>query len=101
MDPEKLVRVWFHSHEEDEGDRVVYRSQSYDFPRSRAPRELLTVEPDGTVAFGKPGPADASTYRQGAWELAGDVLTLSGAGGPQKYQIDSVDDEKLVLRRLR
>lgn len=101
MDTEKLARVWFHSHEEGEGDRIVYRSQSYDFPRSRTPRDSLNIQPEGTVGLGEPGPADASIYRQGAWTLASDVLTLSGPGGPTEYQIESVDDEKLVLRRLR
>jgi hypothetical protein len=100
MDTSKLARVWFHSHEEDDGDRVVYRSAEFDFPRSRAPRDSLVIEPDGTAAIGGAGPADRTISTQGTWEVSGDVLELSTSGSPVGWVIEQLADDVLILRRL-
>jgi hypothetical protein len=100
VDTNKLEGVWFHSHEEDHNDCVVYRRDSYDFPRSRAPRASLTFKPDGNAAIGRPGPADAADYSFGGWDLADSILTLSVSGRHTVFEIISVDEEMLVLRRL-
>ncbi len=99
VDEKKLAGVWFHSHEEDQADRVVYRPTSYELPRSRAPRESLTIDPSGSCTFGGPGPADASTSETGTWQATGDELTLLRAGRKEVYEIVSLDDDALVLRR--
>lgn len=99
VDVGKLYGVWFHSYEEDQGDRVVFRDQSYDFPRSRAPRRSLTIEPDGSVAFGAPGPADASTFTEGNWDVSKGLLRISQLGRLEVYDIESLEDTLLVLQR--
>lgn len=99
MDVSKLAGVWFHSHEEDEGDRKVYRNESYEFPRSRAPRESLALQEDGTVAFGGPGPADQTVSSAGTWEVTGGLLSLSTPSGHEEWEIEALDDDRLILRR--
>jgi hypothetical protein len=99
MDVSKLVGLWFHSHEEDERDRTVYRRDSWDFPRSRAPRSSLRIEEDGTVVFGRPGPADETVSDRGAWKVADDVVTLFAPGGHEVWVVDSLDADRLILRR--
>lgn len=99
IDVGKLVRRWFHSHEEDQGDRVVYRGETYDFPRARAPRRSMAFDSDGTVVLGEPGPADASSFGEGTWSVSGATLTLTAAGTREIYQIESLEAGLLVLRR--
>src|SRR5690242_6845650 len=41
-------KTWLHSHEDDRGDTIVYRPNSYDFPRSRG-RTGFMLEADGSV----------------------------------------------------
>ncbi len=50
VDSQRLVGIWFHAFEEDEGGRRVYRDQSYEVPLSRAPRLSLVHESDGSSA---------------------------------------------------
>jgi hypothetical protein len=97
MDASRLVGLWFHSHEEDEGGRKVYRDRSYDFPRSRAPRPSLKIEEDGTATFGRPGPADETIPSRGTWEL-NNVLTLSAPGTHEVWEIESLEEGRLILR---
>jgi hypothetical protein len=99
MDPSELVGAWFHSHEEDRGDLKVYRDSSYEFPRSRAPRESLRIVEDGSVTFGRPGPTDAAIASPGRWELDGDVLKLSGLR-EEAWTIETLEHGRLVLRPL-
>ena len=98
MDASKLTGLWFRSHEEDEGDRIVYRGTSHEFPPARAPRPSLALEPDGTAAVGQAGPADKTISTSGTWELSGDILKLSTAGVPVEWQIETLDDDLLILR---
>jgi hypothetical protein len=98
MDVSKLLGLWFHSYEEDEGARKVYRDRSYDFPLSRAPRPSLNIEAGGTVRFGAAGPADQTISSSGRWELADDTLTLSAAGTREVWQVESLDEGRLILR---
>jgi hypothetical protein len=76
MDASKLVGLWFHLHEEDEGGRKVYRDRSYDFPLTRAPRPSLTLGEDGTATFGRPGPARGPgfSHRQAGSPCFVDIL---------------------------
>jgi hypothetical protein len=99
VDVNKLAGVWFHLHEEDEGDRTVYRNESYEFPRSRAPRRSLVLNPDGTASLGGPGPADETLASQARWEVSGTTLTLDSPRGQEQWEIETLDDDRLVLRR--
>ena len=95
----KLVGVWFHSHEEDEGDRIVYRNEAFDFPRSRVPRASLVIESDGTAAIGSAGPADETISEPATWEVDGNVLKVSTTEAPLEWEIEALDDDRLILRR--
>ena len=54
MDLEKLVGRWVHAHEEDDGDRVVYRASGYAFPPSRG-RDAFTLDQNGVARIDYPG----------------------------------------------
>jgi len=99
---ETLCRRWIHSHEEDEGDKLVYRPDDYAFPPARG-RRLLELHRDGSAAVGGPGPTDRPEAAVAAWALRGRTLTVeaSGAQPPQRvYEIVSSGADKLVLRRV-
>jgi hypothetical protein len=98
MDVDKLVGLWFHSHEEDEGGHKVYRDPSYNFPLSRAPRPSIKLEEGGTATFGHPGPADETISSPGTWELADNVLRFSAPGTDELWEIESLEEGRLVLR---
>ena len=95
-----LTGSWLHSHEEDAGDRLVFRSADYDFPPARG-REGFELLPDGDLRQSGPGPDDRTQTARGRWKLERGELQLDIAGGRQeRYTVESVDRGHLVLRRL-
>lgn len=99
IDASKLPGVWFHSHEEDEGERVVFRGLAYEFPPSRMPRAVMRLMPDGVAMSGQPGPDDRPREQRGSWSLDGRVLTIDMPGVHEEYVIESVEDDVLIARR--
>jgi hypothetical protein len=97
----KLSGVWFHSHEEDHEDVLVYRGRSYNFPRARAPRQSLEFKSDGTLVIGAPGPDDKATTTRGSWKVTENTLVLSTAGITKVYEIRTIEEDVLFLRLLR
>jgi hypothetical protein len=97
-----IARAWTHSHEEDAEGRIVYRSSEYAFPPGRRPRTTLELAPDGQLRYsGGPAPDDRRTPYTGSWALADDELRLQVEGRPQeRYQVESADEQRLVLRRM-
>jgi len=83
-----------HSHEEDDGDRVVLRRPSRPFPPARG-RVRLTLQPGGEIEAVKPGPDDRPVAAAGAWTPT--TISAEALGG--ELAIESADDERLVLRR--
>jgi hypothetical protein len=57
IDPNLLHRRWLHSREEDTGDEMVFRPESYDFPPARG-RTGFELSPDGSVLDLGVGPTD-------------------------------------------
>ena len=100
MDRDRLVGVWYHSHEEDRGDRLVYRGPGFEFPRSRAARDSITLHEDGSAATGRAGPVDAAELEHGAWVLDGETLTMTIGGRELAYEVESAAAETLVLRPI-
>ena len=99
IDRDALARRWVHSHEEDEGSEIVFRTDDFSFPPSRG-RTVLDLRSDGTVAGSTPGAADVPESSEGRWELADDRLVIEGESAPiPGGRIVSVDDERLVLER--
>ena len=90
--------TWVHSHEEDEGDRVVLRPPSYAFPPSRG-RASLSLEPGGAIAVRHPGPDDRTVASDGEWSLDGNRLSIVAPWLAGEYDVESADADALVLRK--
>jgi hypothetical protein len=99
QEKEYLAQRWVHSHEEDTDQEMVFRPASFNFPLSRG-RRSIDIKPNGSVLESGPGPTDRTEIAEGAWKLAGDQLTLTGAGkSNRQYRIMTVDPEKLVIQK--
>jgi hypothetical protein len=85
---------WVHSHEEDEGDRVVLRRPDRPFPPARG-RVRLTLQPGGEIEGAQPGPDDRPVSAAGTWTP--DTLSTDALGG--ELAVESASDDTLVLRR--
>jgi hypothetical protein len=94
-----LMRAWTHAHEEDEGDRLVFRPADYAFPPARG-RDSFALGANQELARGGPGPDDRRTTQTGTWSLDGRQLILRVPGRPEeRLEVVSVDPEKLIVRR--
>lgn len=62
------VGVWMHAHEDEAGDRLVFRRAEAAPPPSRG-RAMLTFKADGSVSGTRPGPDDRPVPVQGQWTL--------------------------------
>jgi hypothetical protein len=94
-----IVGDWLHSHEEDEPGRQVFRRRGHPFPPSRG-RRGFELAADGEVREVAPGPDDRTRRTTGTWELDGNRLVLRVDGrAPEEFAIDSVEPDRLVLRR--
>jgi hypothetical protein len=83
-----------HSHEEDDGDRVVLRRPDRPFPPARG-RVRLTLRPGGEIEALKPGPDDRPVAATGAWTPT--TITAEALGG--ELDVESADADTLVLKR--
>jgi len=54
-----LYTLWFHSYEEDDDYKQVYRPSSYDFPLSRG-RDAFEIRKNGDFISYSSGPVDLS-----------------------------------------
>jgi hypothetical protein len=96
-----LHRQWFHSHEEDTGNLMVFRPSSYRFPPSRG-RKGYTFQPDGIYIESGPGPTDVPVSSKGTWRLkAHGVLALISPAGVQELllRIISLEPDRLVVQK--
>ena len=96
-----LVGHWRHSHEEDRGDRLVFRPESYAFPLSRG-RVAFKLDADGRAMRYPIGADDRSGAVAGKWRLDGArlVITDAGAAAPsQIWKIVSAARDRLVVER--
>ena len=100
IDERGLCGFWIHADDEDEPDRLVFRTASHVFPPRRKPREALKLDAGGVAEAGLPGPADRNIRERESWSLEGDRLTISGSTPLSgRFQVIAVDEESLVLRR--
>ena len=83
-----------HSHEEDDGDRVVLRRPDHPFPPARG-RVRLTLQPGGEIEALKPGPDDRPVAAAGAWTPS--TISAEALGG--ELEIESAAGNELILRR--
>ena len=98
VDLERLMGRWVHAHEEDDGDRVVYRASGYSFPPSRG-RDAFTLDENGVVQIDHPGPADRGESATGHWVLDGNTLSIDAGNWSARFSIESFDGITLVMHR--
>jgi hypothetical protein len=98
---EALYQHWKHSQEEDTPTETVFRTATYNFPRSRG-RFSFELKQDGTVVFHGAGPSDRPQVATGVWKREGNRLALytNRAEEPdQVLEIVSLSPDRLVVRR--
>ena len=95
-----LEATWVHSHEEDQGGRLVFRSPKFEFPPSRG-RTGFTLKSDGVVEVVGPGPDDRRQVGSGRWTLTGKRLEIKSTGFSGIFDVEEVDDNRLVVRQVQ
>jgi hypothetical protein len=96
----QLAGPWIQSHEEGDRDRIVLRRPDYPFPPARG-RVAITLDPGGEVAARTPGADDRSVPGAGRWSLSGSRLVISAPGLAGEFEVESIDEQTLILRRKR
>ena len=94
-----LQTAWVHSHEEDDGGRVVFRSPNTELPPARG-RTAFTLKSGGAVEVVGPGPDDRRKASSGHWTLEGKRLRIDAPGLSGTFDVETVDDQHLVVRRV-
>lgn len=78
---------------------MAFRRSELDFTPSRG-RTSFDLDADGAVRMEGPGPDDRSIHREGTWTLDGNLLSLHLPGQrEQRFEVHSVDRERLLVRR--
>ncbi len=101
IDSQTLCQRWLHSHEEDSGNKSVFRPASYAFPPSRG-RTGFELKPDGTLVQIGIGSTDRPAETAGTWELSGDNLVFhnpSRSPAVQSHKVLNLSPQKLVLEK--
>jgi hypothetical protein len=102
IDAQSLPRKWIHSHEEDTDDEIVFRPDSYTFPRSRG-RRGFELTPDGGMIEHGIGSDDRPKSTAGSWQLKNtNELELTSGGANAKSTVMSlvaVGPDKLVAKK--
>lgn len=96
---EDLHKAWMHSHEEDRGDELVYRTADYPFPPARG-RDGFELLAGGALRYRGPGADDRRIAIDGTWRIEGDDLIIHVAGrSPERLKIRRVESDRLTLTR--
>lgn len=100
-----LQKTWLHSQEEDRGDTLVYRPNSYNFPPARG-RTGFTLEPDGTFRQYDIAPTDGLEENPGKWQLRDDkfldITFPTKKAAPFEVEVISAQPEMLkVIKRFK
>jgi hypothetical protein len=67
--PDCFYKRWTRSPEEDGIDAYVYRSDDFEFPMSRLPRNGMDFHRDGTYVGYESSPSDQSKALPGRWQI--------------------------------
>jgi len=102
QDPGKMLyRTWLHSREEDEGEVMVYRPNTYAFPPSRG-RTGFAFEAGGKFTQYDIAPTDGLEGNPGKWEMKDSkIIAISGIKDQPGYTLEvvSLDDKMLKVKR--
>jgi len=97
-----IVGRWLHSHEEDTDQHSVYRPANFSFGPARG-RRGFDLKSDGTCTSIGIAPEDGGAEQSCRWEFkAGKIpraIVHLPNGETQELSIESVDNEKLVVRK--
>ncbi len=100
LDRFSIQGSWTHSHEEDDGDSLVFRTSDFAFPPSRG-RTTITLKSDGVAEVGYPGPDDRRKSTTGLWKLKGNLLEIKASDWAETLEIETLDSQVLVARRTQ
>jgi hypothetical protein len=98
----KLEGTWLESQEENHGDTLVYRPNTYKFPPARG-RTGFAIKPFGRFEQFDIAPTDGLTGREGTWTAEGDthlIIHLEDGRTPN-YTLEILSLEKKVLQLRR
>jgi hypothetical protein len=97
-----LQQTWLHSHEEDKGEVLTYRPNTYDFPPSRG-RTGFTFNDDNTFIQYEIAPTDGLEERLGKWRMAtrDQVRVSFEEGSHQDFLLEIITLEPNLLRVRR
>lgn len=94
-----LVGVWIEVAEEGGPGRHVFYRDGSDIPPARGRRQLH-LDKQGLALGGRPGPSDKTVAAgSGGWTLDGEMLRIDLPGWEGSYEIDTAQDDKLILRK--
>lgn len=99
-------KTWVRSSEEEKGDGVeVYRTEGYNFPISRGPREAFRMSKNGGFML-RIAPADAPVEIKGSWKANGKKqaninLEKNSYIGKTDFVYELVDVQNDVLKIKR
>ncbi|OGX86315.1 hypothetical protein BEN47_01835 [Hymenobacter lapidarius] len=100
----QLEGTWLNSHEENGGDTLVYRPQTYKFPPSRG-RTGFRIEPFSHFEQFDIAPTDGLTDRPGTWTIDRKLymrITLESGPNPNyTLQVLDLDTVKHILKVRR
>jgi hypothetical protein len=99
----KLEGTWLASREEDSGDTLVYRPNTYKFPPARG-RTGFAIKPFGRFEQFDIAPTDGLAGREGTWTATGSrrlrIHLTDGQEPDYTLEVISLDNQVLKLRRL-
>jgi len=99
-----LEGTWLNAHEENRGDTLVYRPNTYKFPPARG-RTGFAIEPYGRFTQYDIAPADGIEGRDGTWTATGPhrlrIHLNDGATPDYTLEVISLKDKVLQLRQQR
>lgn len=97
-------KTWLHSYEEDSGDTVVFRPNTFDFPPSRG-RTGFTLESGGVIKRYEIAPTDGLEEQVGEWEQIDkqrvQIRMQPESSPPQNYEVEILllEDDVLKIKR--
>jgi hypothetical protein len=101
IDPDALVGSWTHVREQDSDDLVAFCPSDSPIPPARG-RTAMDLVAGGDLRQFAVGADDRRVVSAGSWRLDGRELTLhTGGGTEERYEVESVTDKQLVLRKGR
>lgn len=99
-DDQSINGEWVEIAEKSSGDTIVFRRSGPDIPPARGGRRQLHLRSKGEAETEAPGPTDRSEMAgTGTWSRDGSILHIGVPGWEGDYEIKTMQDDQLILRR--